>query len=219
MRVRLVLSACALFVASAAFGAEDFEGTFTRTLATEGPVELIVGDSSTATLRVSNGRSGEVVVRGRIHGFPRWGRGKLGERVRALEEDPPIELDGNAVRVGLLPWRIRRHLSFSYDIVVPPRSNVVAYANMIRVEGLDGNLHASGDEVVASAIDGNVTVEGAERGRIEKVNGSVKVSTERGGHVSVSEVDGSARIYLGSATCCAPAFATWLARPGTNAGD
>lgn len=219
MLVRLVLSACAFFVASAAFGAEDVEGTFTRTLATEGPVELIVGDGSTATLRVSNGRSGEVVVRGRIHGFPRWGRGKVGERVRALEEDPPIELDGNAVRVGLLPWRIRRHLSFSYDIVVPPRSNVVAYANMIRVEGLEGNLRASGDQVVVSAVDGNVMVEGAEHGKIEKVNGSVKVSTERGSNLSVNEVQGAARIYLGSATCCGAAFATWFARPGTNGGD
>ena len=183
------------------------EAVFERSLNVDyGPVQLVIGDSSTSNVDIATGGRGEVVIRGTIHGYPGWWRkSKVQERVRELEANPPIEQDGNTLRVGSLPWSVRRDLSFSYQVVVPPNTNVEAHATTIRVDGLIGDLRASGDKVKASGVSGNIAVSQTQVARISGVNDDVEVydadtvaidrvsgdvSVVNSGKVKVSDVDG-----------------------------
>ena len=171
------------------------EQTFVRILETRGGAELSIADGTSTTLHISTGEPGRVVVEGTVTGFPPlWGRSRVRRQVEALAANPPIEHDGNSVRVAALPWRVRRDLSFSYRFVVPPNTNVYAHgpmairvqglvgnvtlerAQIVRVEDMTGNLHVTGGRVVASEIGGDVVIERAEHVAIDAVGGNVTVT-------------------------------------------
>lgn len=182
------------------------ERTFERIFETRGVAELSIADGTSTTLHISTGEPGRVIVEGTVTGFPPlWGRGRVRRQVEGLAEDPPIEHDGNSVRVAALPWRVRRDLSFSYRFVVPPNTNVYAHGSMaVRVEGLvgnvtleraqivrvvdmTGNLHVTGGRIVASAISGDVVIERAKHVEIDNVGGNVTV-TDRVKAISLDDV-------------------------------
>src|ERR1700674_3712623 len=75
------------------------EGTFSRTLAVSGPVDLDVQTGS-GDIQIRTGAPGTVEVRGRVRCWNIW-RGVSAEgRVRQVEADPPIAQSGNVIRLG-----------------------------------------------------------------------------------------------------------------------
>ncbi|MEE9234921.1 MAG: hypothetical protein V3U28_05745, partial [Candidatus Acidoferrales bacterium] len=95
--------------------ASSAEGSFERTLTVTGPVKLKVQTGS-GDISVRAGEPGQVIIRGQIHA-----RGTdAEEKIEQLKANPPIEQDGNTIRVGPIQDRdLRRNVSISYELIVP----------------------------------------------------------------------------------------------------
>ena len=136
----LVLSgACATTLAS-----EKVEGEFERTLAVGGDTLVLDVRTRSGRIAVTAGEPGTVQVTGHIRGHAnRWtpdGPGVVEERVRAIEADPPVVLDGDVLRVGHLDRSRRRQVGISYEVVVPANTRVKARtgSGSLRLAGVTG---------------------------------------------------------------------------------
>lgn len=163
------LSVFLLFLSTLAFAAE---GSFQRTLQVSGPVDLDVQTGS-GNNTVHTGGSNTVQINGTIkaHGMD------AEERVRELESNPPIQQDGNNIRVGHIDSELVHNISISYDITVPPTTSLRSHTGSgnQKIEGIRGpanvesgsgnlELFNVGAEVKASAGSGNVTLENIQGG-------------------------------------------------------
>ncbi|MFQ5926253.1 MAG: DUF4097 domain-containing protein [Terriglobia bacterium] len=163
------------------------EGSFERTLKVTGAVDLEVTTGS-GHITVRTGDASSVQVRGTIKARRGWfGGGRSAEeKVRSLEANPPIEQDGNVIRIGRIEERaLRRNVSISYDLVVPVETRLRAHTGSgsqtiedirgpVQAETGSGSLTIShiGDEVRADTGSGDI--------ELDSVNGSVRAHTGSG---------------------------------------
>jgi DUF4097 and DUF4098 domain-containing protein YvlB len=148
-------------------------GSFRETLDVDSPLELEVTTGS-GSITIREGAVGRAEIVGEIRVFEGsffFGRGgeDAEEIVRALAADPPIELDGNRLRIGHIEDPDYRHnVSISYEITVPADTAVQSHTG-------------SGSQTV-SGLTAPVTV-GTGSGSIELANiqGDVHASTGSGG--------------------------------------
>ncbi len=97
------------------------EGQFDRTLQVSGSVSLDLTTGS-GEVMIKTGGSNQVVVHGRVHSSNDWFGGNADSVVHSVESNPPIEQNGNSIRIGYnLPEDAKRHVSISYEITVPRR--------------------------------------------------------------------------------------------------
>ena len=164
------------------------EQTVTRILETgSGVVEISILDGTGATTSISTGDAQRVVVEATITGFmSRWGGDRIRKRVEELLQNPPIEQQGNQIKVGDLPWRVRKDLSISYEITVPPNTNVHG-PETVHATQLQGNLHVYGANTIASGISGNISLESAKDIRVTDLSGDLHVA---GGRVVAADIKG-----------------------------
>ena len=162
----------------------DPGGTFERKLSVTGPVVLDVGTYS-GVIRVGVGEAGSVLVRGTLR--PRrslFGWGSLEDRIRRLQAEPPVEQDGNTIRIGdLTDKRLLRGLTLVLEIVVPRETEVRALADAadIRVEGIRGPVDCEADsgQIEIANIESRVRVATDSGGiHIRQVKGSVHARTD-----------------------------------------
>ncbi len=160
---------CAITIASHAV-----EGEFQRTLSTsDNTVDLEVRAGS-GRISVTTGEPGTVSVtgfiRGRVGGWSGSSAADMEDRVREIEANPPIEQHGNVIDIGRLEGFVRRRISVSYEVVVPPDTNVRARigSGSQSVEGVGGAVDASAGSgrTIVSDVAGDVTAS-AGSGRIE----------------------------------------------------
>ncbi len=164
--VLLVLALPAMLFARA-------EGKFDRTLSVSGAVTMDLTTGSGA-VTVRTGGSNQVVIHGVVRSSNDWFGGDSDSAVRAVESNPPIEQNGNSIRIGYnLPSEARNHVSISYDITVPADTSLQARSGSgdIGVEGLrrtvavsagsgDVNLRDLGPQ--SSARTGSGTIKGQD---------------------------------------------------------
>lgn len=128
-------------------------GSFQRTLTVTGPVDLDVSTGS-GDIDVHSGPVASVQVTGRIK-VSGWS-GDAEEKVRKLEQNPPIQQTGNSIRVGYITDpELRRNVSIDYQIVVPQASSVMSRSGSgdQKIDGIKGPLQArsgSGDMHISS---------------------------------------------------------------------
>lgn len=189
------ISLILLSIAMAAGSAAAEEGSFDKTLSVSGPVDLDVKTSS-GGITVMHGSSGTV----EIHAILKADHGWFGsdsnaqERMRELERNPPVEQNGNRVRVGYAQRDLLRGISMRLEIRTPPDTRLQAHAESggIRVDGVNGpvecktesggiEIHDIAADVRASAESGGV--------HIRNVKGSVSAHAESGG-IEAMEVAG-----------------------------
>ena len=153
MRFRTRWPAAALAVVvlatagSAAAWAATVEGSFERTLTVTGPVELDAKTGS-GSISVRTGEAGTVYVRATIKARSGWLEGSRDaeERVRALEQNPPIEQEGNTIRIGHIEdCDLRRNISISYEIVVPVETELrsATGSGSQTIDGVRGPVRAA----------------------------------------------------------------------------
>ncbi len=186
IRVFPVLFAIALF---AAFGSvrayADTEGHFDRTLSVNGPVDLDVQTGS-GEIVVRPGSSGQVEVHGRIHASGWHIGGDVEQRVHELETNPPIEQNGNTIRIGHIEDHERmNNISISYELVVPAETRLHSSSGSgsERIEGINGPVEAnSGSGNIRLSNIGAETHARTGSGEIElsSIRGTVKASTGSG---------------------------------------
>jgi hypothetical protein len=164
----LFLTAAVLAVAPRVAVAGHAEGWFERSLKVTGAVDLMVTTGS-GDIVVRPGDSGAVRVTGKIR-VSDWkiGRAAAEDKVARLEDHPPIEQDGNSIRVGRISNpELRRGVSISYEVVVPAETRANA-------ETGSGNASVSG-------VSGPVRVNtGSGNVRISNVTSTVRASTGSG---------------------------------------
>jgi DUF4097 and DUF4098 domain-containing protein YvlB len=136
MRKRTLAVVLIALVAPAALLAA--QGKFDRTLSVSGPVTLdLTTGSGNVTIRT--GSSSQVVIHGAVHANNSWFGGGDESVVRSVENNPPIEQNGNNIRIGYnLPEDVKRHVSISYEVTVPPDTSLQGHTGSgnIGVEGL-----------------------------------------------------------------------------------
>lgn len=180
----------------------EVRGSFERTLHVTGPLQLEVSTGS-GSITVRSGGEGTVEVEAEIRAPSSWA-----DEVRRLEADPPIERDGNLIRIGLTDDReLRRHLKISYEIVVPVETSLVSstgsgsqsiddLAGPLEVATGSGSLDIGriGADVDARTGSGSITVDGVGGElAIKSGSGSIRAENVTG---AISARSGSGSVHL-----------------------
>jgi len=163
--------------------AASAEGSFQRTLQVTGPVSIDLSTGS-GGVKVRTGGSGQVQVSGHIKAT-NWFGSDADQRVKTLEENPPIQQSGNDIRIGhISDSELLHNVSISYELIVPPETQLHSHTG-----------------------SGSQTVEGLHRAiEIESGSGSLKISnignTVRAdtgsGDIEIEQVKGNVRAKAGS---------------------
>jgi hypothetical protein len=162
------------------------EGSFDRTLNVSGVIDLDVSTGS-GGIEVRRGPENRVEVHGKIRASGNW---FLSDRnsdaaVRSVESNPPIEQSGQTIRIGrILDRELERHVSISYELIVPAQSNVRAHtgSGSMTVEGIVGRVEAG-------TGSGGLT--------LRNIKGDLKANTGSGG-IHATGVRGGLRMETGS---------------------
>jgi hypothetical protein len=199
---RLAPLACAALLAAAATGCTTVEtgsGTFDRTLTVSGPVVLDVANGS-GRVQINSGATGEV----RIHAVFRvrtWPWEKPQERVADVSQHPPIEQQGNLIRIRH-DERSKRNVTIDYTIVVPAETELrgAVGSGELDVRGIRGpaRLIAGSGNITAQQI-GNDTHATAGSGdiKLSDIGGDVE-ALAGSGDLEMRNINGEVRAHTGS---------------------
>lgn len=181
----LVLATAAALSCGSIFGA-DAEGSFDRTLNVTGPVDLDVQTGS-GRIEVHAGGSSTVLIRGIIKvrdGF--FGSSSASERVHAIETHPPIQQNGNIIRIGHMDDpELRRGVSIEYELTVPAATKLRANtgSGSVVADGIHGPVNAetgSGSVTISKIGDEVRAHTGSGRMELDSIQGSVDAHTGSG---------------------------------------
>ena len=195
-RLQISVITLLLLISSAAFAA--VEGNFDRTLKVSGHVDLDV-QSGSGNIYVHQGDSSSVVVKAHIkvtEGISSWFSSSslsADEKVKRIEQNPPIEQNGNSIRIGRIQDQaLRNNVSIDYDVSVPKDTSVQAHTG-------------SGDERV-SDVSGPVRADSGS-GNVIVSNVGAEVRAQTGsGDLDISNVQGRAYTQTGSGNIKATAI-------------
>jgi len=172
-------------VCAAPAAAQAPEGSFDRTLNVSGAVDLTVSAGS-GSIRVEPGAAGTVRIAARLKGSSWSGGSDVEARIRQIEKNPPIEQQGNVIRIGRFPDSdIARNISISYEITVPADTKLAASTG----SGSIGVGALAGPATVKSG-SGSVTV-GRVGGPVEASTGSGSIKVDGAASLEASTGSGS----------------------------
>jgi Toastrack DUF4097 len=158
-------------------------GSFQRTLTVTGPVDLDVSTGA-GDIEVHSGAVGSVQVTGRIK-VSGWS-GNVDEKVRRLEQNPPIEQNGNSIRIGYITdSELRRNVSIDYQIVVPQATSLTSHTGSgdQKIDEIKGPLEArsgSGDMHISSIGSRVEAHTGSGDLQMNSINGDVRARAGSG---------------------------------------
>ena len=178
-----VVLAVGLMPASAAV-----TGHFERTLKVNGPVDLNLASAS-GDINVHTGSSDSVIVSAKIHASNSWLFGGSAEdRIHQIEQNPPIEQQGNIIHIGRAQDReLFRNISIDYDVTVPAQTRLSSQTG-----SGDQTINGLQLPLTARTGSGNITVDGlGADAHITSGSGDLKIGTVKG---SLTATDGSGNI-------------------------
>jgi DUF4097 and DUF4098 domain-containing protein YvlB len=180
--VLLIWTMAAAVAAGPAFAAQ--EGHFDRTLSVTGPVDFTVQTGS-GNISVKPGDSSNVQIHATIRADHSWLNGDASARIHDIETNPPIEQNGNTIRLGHFDDRGREWgISISYEVTVPEQTNLHSESG-------------SGDESVGGIAGPVDATSGSGDLRVANIRGKVHVRTGSGS-VELDSIKGPARAISGS---------------------
>lgn len=206
MRFRYALAALALTGLVLQSSAAEREGSFDRTLTVNGAVDLQV-ETGSGRIEVRPGDTSSVRIHGTIRARDDFFH-KDEARIQEIEKNPPIEQTGNIIRITFPKddW-LRRHVSISYELVVPPQTSLRARtgSGSGSVEGIHGpvDLETGSGSVTVARVEDQVRVHtGSGRIELDSLNGKVDAHTGSGsiqgvgikGPISAHTGSGSVRL-------------------------
>lgn len=198
MNRKLQISFVALLLVASSAAYAAVEGSFDRTLKVSGRVDLDLQTGS-GNITIHQGDSSSVVIHGRVKVSESWfGGGGLSadEKVKRVEQNPPIEQNGNSIRIGhIADEALRNNVSISYDVTVPKDTSLQSKTGSgdqhvsdingpVRAQTGSGNVTISnvGAEVRANAGSGDLTISSVQ-GRVytETGSGNIRATGVAGG--------------------------------------
>jgi DUF4097 and DUF4098 domain-containing protein YvlB len=187
----LILAITAALATVPAMASE--EGHFDRTLAVTGPVDLDVQTGS-GNITVRAGDSSKVEIHAKIHASNWHGGDDIEARIKSIEDNPPIEQDGNTIRVGHEPDREReRNISISYELIVPAQTKLHSQSG-------SGDESAEGISGPADATSGSGSL------HLSNIGGEVHVRTGSG-DIELKSIQGPSHAGSGSGSIHASGIA------------
>jgi putative adhesin len=185
MTRRILATALAALLSTGLALAKD-DGGFEQTLEVGSAVDLRV-ETDAGGITVHTGEDGEVRVVARIKRQRRWMNMAGMDKVRAVEQNPPIEHEGSTVRIGLMVRDVdQKGLSIGYEIWTPRNTKLTSECDSggQRIEGITGPVNAKCDSggIRVRDIGGDVNVE-VDSGRIEAdgIDGNLIAAADSGG--------------------------------------
>jgi len=150
------------------------EGHFDRTLQVSGSPNVQI-ETGSGSIDVRTGNGNEIRVTGHIKASD-WFGGNAGQKVKKLENNPPIQQSGNDVRIGHIDDPELKHdISISYEVILPTGTQLRADSGSgsITIAGLSGTVEAGagsgnikvndiGSGVRAHTGSGNIEINGAK---------------------------------------------------------
>lgn len=195
----LVINACAL---------ASEPGTFDRTLPVSGPVILDI-QSGPGGIHITSGSSSSVVVHAVIRSvFGRVDLGVAEANILALQQNPPLEQNGNSIRIGYVKNEgLLKGVTITYDIQTPRETRVHASADAggIHIAGVRGPVETVNSAGLSEASDVEATLKMTSRAGgivIRNAGNQVFVRNESGGiqmqgiHGNVDAATGNGRIEI-----------------------
>jgi DUF4097 and DUF4098 domain-containing protein YvlB len=183
----LVISFASLALAAALMARSDEDGSFDKSLTVSGPVDLDVQTDS-GGIDVRQGSSGSVRIHAILKAEHGWfNSGYAQAHIRALERNPPVEQEGNRVRVGYVRDRtLLRGISMRFEIEAPAETQLRARADSggIQVEGIRGPVDCKTDSggVDIRGIQADVHAAADSGGiHIHNVKGALYARADSGG--------------------------------------
>jgi DUF4097 and DUF4098 domain-containing protein YvlB len=201
--------------------AASSEGSFQRTLQVSGPVHLELTTGS-GNVHVRAGSSNQLQVTGHIKAT-QWFAGNVEEKIKRLEANPPIQQNGNDIRIGHVEDpELRRNISISYEVIAPPETDlrVQTGSGDQRVEGIRGPLDANAGSggLKISAIGDRVHAEtGSGDIDIDRVKGNVHARTGSGS-IEANDIAGAFEADSGSGHITLQQTAPGSVRVDTGSG-
>jgi DUF4097 and DUF4098 domain-containing protein YvlB len=200
------------------------EGHFQRTLQVTGPVELSVQTGS-GRITVRTGGDSTVHVQGTIRASNDFfSNSDAKKKVAYLESHPPIEQNGNVIKIGhITDSSLQRNVSISYELVVPANTQLKSRTGSGKqtIDGISGPLETStgSGDISASNIGASVqATTGSGQINVENVKEGVRASTGSG-TIRASGVEGSVRASTGSGSITVEQTGVADARVSTGSGD
>ena len=218
----LFLLVCSLALLSAHTTAAA-EGSFQRTLTVNGATNLDI-ETGSGSIQVRAGSSDKVEIHGRIRATNWFGGSSAEERVRKLEANPPIQQNGNDIRLGHVEdAELRRNISISYEVVVPADTRLRSRTGSggQTVEGIKGpvDLQTGSGDLNFSNIGNTVRAESGSGGiEASHVNGSVRAKSGSGS-IRATEVAGGFDGETGSGDITLTQTAAGSVRAETGSGS
>jgi DUF4097 and DUF4098 domain-containing protein YvlB len=159
------------------------EGSFQRTLLVTGAVNLDIATGS-GTIQVRAGTGNQVEITGHIKATA-WFDSGAQEKVKKLEQNPPIQQSGNDIRIGHIEDpELRRNISISYEVTVPIQTALRA--------------NSGSGEMTIEGIHGPAEVESGSGGlKISNIGDRVRAQTGSGS-IELEHIKGSVRAQTGS---------------------
>lgn len=177
------------------------EATFERTLTFSGKLDLHVANAS-GNIHFTRGSANQI----RIHGRVRSNDPSEAGRVASIAANPPIEQQGNAIRIGAPQPHGTNHISIDYEIEAPADAAVSAASGSGNIVdegvGQDPKFSTGSGNISATGIQsgfrfqtgsGNITVENTGEGDAVAQTGSGRIEA-KGIHGALNAQTGSGEI-------------------------
>jgi len=152
-------------------------GHFERTLKVSGNVDLDVASGS-GNITVHTGNGDTVYVSAKIHANNSWlFGGNAEEKIRRIEQNPPVEQSGNSIHIGRNEDRdLLRNISIDYDLTVPAQTRLNSHTG-----SGDEDIRGLQLPLVAKTGSGNVTVDNISgETRVSSGSGDLKINSVKG---------------------------------------
>jgi len=191
---RVVVGALAVLVSAGCelYAGAPVEGRFDRSLSVNGPVDLNIRTGA-GGIRIDTGptNSVHVIARIRVNG---WFEGDPERRVKQIEANPPIQQDGNRIRIGPVgDNELYQHVSIEYELTVPEATSVYSAAGSggQTIRNVRGPVHATAGSggIRIDGTQGDVHVTAGSGGiRLTGIRGAVVARVGSGG-ITLSVAD------------------------------
>jgi hypothetical protein len=203
-------------------------GHFERTLKVSGQVDLELMSGS-GNINVHTGGNDTVQISAKIHGSNNgaswlFGSGNVEENIRKIEQNPPIQQQGNMIVVGRVEDReLVRNISIDYDVIIPAQTKLTSQTG-------SGDQTITGVQQALSAKtgSGNITLDniGADA-RVHSGSGDLKINNVKGalfadtgsGNIRAYGVAGGIDAHTGSGDVEMHQVAAGDIKVGTGSGN
>jgi len=190
--LRLLILFSVLVFGYAAAEARAETGSFERSFAIDGPLQLDI-ETDSGSIEIRSGPSGHAEVVGHAEparSFLNRSANKAEELVRRFAANPPVEFARGRLSVGKnLDKDFNRYLVISYEVVIPATTEVASRTDSgsQSISGVSGPVDASADsgDVTLADIDGTVDAS-ADSGdlKLTNIGDSAEASTDSGSIVA-----------------------------------